>query len=105
MHHTVQLAMWYCPNHVELSIFTGAELLNPRWLLLQNAFFCGTGPSLRSHPSTHLHSLFLLTDALSLRAGAVEGAPVVRAGSPGCASLWLSARSVPIWLIRLAVLG
>ena len=36
VHHAIELAMWCCPSHVELSIFTGAELLNPRWPLLQN---------------------------------------------------------------------
>ena len=33
----VQPAMWHCPGHRYISIFTGAELLNPRWPLLQNA--------------------------------------------------------------------
>ena len=37
VHRAVELAMWCCPNLVELSIFTSAELLNPRWSLLQNA--------------------------------------------------------------------
>ena len=36
-HHATELAMRCCPSHVELSMFTGAELLNPRWPLLQTS--------------------------------------------------------------------
>ena len=86
VHHTVQLAMWYCPNHVELSIFTGAKLLNPRWLLLQNALLLWHRAQPQEPSFDTLAQLVLLTYALSLRAGDVEGAPVVKAGPPGCAS-------------------
>ena len=91
VHHTVELAMRHCPNHVELSIFTSAELLSPSGLCCRKPCFCGIGPGRKSHPPTHLHSLPLSTDVPSWRAGAAEGGAVVRGGLPGCASLSRSA--------------
>ena len=76
VHHTVQLAMWYCPNHVELSIFTGAELLNPRWSLLQNALLLWHWAQ-PQEPSSDTLAQLVFVDRRSLLEGGRRG------GRPG----------------------
>jgi hypothetical protein len=75
VHHATELAVWYCPSHIELSIITGAELLNPRWSLLQNALLLWHWAQPQVPSSDTLAQLAFVDRRFLLQGGRCRGRP------------------------------